>query len=164
MKKKNINKYITPENEYNYEEEEEKLKSPKINLNDYLSDENSKFQSISSHQRNKIYNVSNLMTGNQTESEDPFKTNNFNSHTTTYSTYYNKRNLTPIPKSSKPYFKSPIINDDVSISNRNKNDKKICFSKNENNDYKRLEDQLKQMEEQLKLLEPNYDMGKNESK
>ena len=164
----NINKYITPENEYNYEEEEEKLKSPKINLNDYLSDENSKFQSISSHQRNKIYNVSNLMTGNQTESEDPFKTNNFNSHTTTYSTYNNKRNLTPIPKSSKPFFRSPIINDNN--SNKSKNEKKIKNkydinkgnnNNNENNDYKRLEDQLKEMEDQLKLLEPNYDMGKN---
>ena len=115
----NINKYITPENEYNYEEEEEKLKSPKINLNDYLSDENSKFQSISSHQRNKIYNVSNLMTGNQTESEDPFKTNNFNSHTTTYSTYNNKRNLTPIPKSSKPFFISSIINNNNSNKIKN---------------------------------------------
>ena len=164
----NINKYITPENEYNYEEEEEKLKSPKINLNDYLSDENSKFQSISSHQRNKIYNVSNLMTGNQTESEDPFKTNNFNSHTTTYSTYNNKRNLTPIPKSSKPFFRSPIINDNN--SNKSKNEKKIKNkydinkgnnNNNENNDYKRLEDQLKEMEDQLKLLVPNYDMGKN---
>ncbi len=154
----NINKYITPENEK--EEEEENYQQ--INLNDYLSDENSKIQSISSHPRNKIYNICNLMSGNQTESEDPFKTNNINSNSNShYSTKQNKRNLTPIPKSSKPYFKSPIINDDVSISNRNKNDKKICFSKNENNDYKRLEDQLKQMEEQLKLLEPNYDMGKN---
>ena len=156
----NINKYITPENEK--EEEEENLNYQNVNLNDYLSDENSKIQSISSHPRNKIYNVSNLMSGNQTESEDPFKTNNFNSHSnSTYSTNPNKRNLTPIPKSSKPYFKSPINKNDISISNRNNNDKKICFSKNENSDYKRLEDQLKQMEEQLKLLEPNYDMGKN---
>ena len=78
------------------------------------------------------------MTGNQTESEDPFKTNNINSNSNShYSTKQNKRNLTPIPKSSKPYFKSPIIHDDVSISNKNKNDKKICFCKNENNDYKR---------------------------
>ena len=155
----NINKYITPENE---KEEEENLNYQHINLNDYLSDENSKIQSISSHPRNKIYSVTNLMSGNQTESEDPFKTNNINSHSNSnHSTNQNKRTLTPIPKSSKPYFKSPIFNDDISISNRNKNDKKICFSKNENNDYKRLEDQLKQMEEQLKLLEPNYDMGKN---
>ena len=41
------------------------------------------------------------MSGNQTESEDPFKTNNFNSHSnSTYSNKQNKRNLTPIPKST----------------------------------------------------------------
>ena len=155
-KEDEINKYITPENEN--EEEEEEDNYPNVNLNDYLSNENSKRQTS-----NKLYYSSNIMSGNQTESEDPFKTNNYISNSNSaYSTNYNKRNLTPIPKSSKKLFKSPE-NENNYINHKSKNDNKVIYisSNNENNEYKRLENQLKEMEIRLKVLEPNYDINKN---